>query len=314
MKNVSKEIDYDSLQVDKENDSVLYNDEFHKYWRREDKQTCISCTTLIHNYTQPFDSAFWSKYKALEALLSKEEFGNYRTDLNSSKRWKEEYLTGAIERFNISLETFNNKVDEILAEWDKKNKDACERGTAIHKFHELQALGGNVEPLSYLKLGGKFGTRTDNKIVEGKEVYPELLLSYMSPDGKIKLAGQADLVIVDGWDVYMLDFKTNKEIKMKSFFDRRTGKSVKMLMPLNNIDDTNFWHYTLQLSLYCYMIQQIDPRFNIKGLTLIHIDHNNNTTFLECEYLKSDIENMLEHYKKQVKNDARKQANKALKF
>ena len=26
--------------------------------------------------------------------------------------------------------------------------------------------------------------------------------------------------------------------------------------PLNNIQDTNFWHYTLQLSTYAWMIQK----------------------------------------------------------
>ena len=46
------------------------------------------------------------------------------------------------------------------------------------------------------------------------------------------------------------------------------------------------------------MLQQINPEFNIKRLFLIHIDHNDKITEIECQYLKHDVERMLDHYKK----------------
>lgn len=298
------------MKIDKEDCTVAYNDELHKYWTKDGNLSCISVTTLIHRFAQPFDSEFWSKYKALEALIPKDVFAPIKKVLNSTKVFNIEILN----TLNVDKEVFDSKVAEILKEWEKKNKDACERGTALHKFHELQALGGNVESLQYLKLGGKFSTKTDNNIVPGKGVYPELLLSRISDDKKLRLAGQADLIIVDDYDVYILDFKTNRSLDKKSYFDNKTKKATTMLYPLTNIQDSNFWHYTLQLSTYAWMIQKINPLFNIKGLTLIHLDHNGGTTFHECEYLKSDVERMLSFYKKQTEYEEFKRSFEKVKF
>ena len=299
-----------NLAIDKEDAQVAYNDDLHKYWTKDEKLNCISVTTLIHKFVQPFDSEFWSRYKALEALVPKEEFAPIKKVLNATKKFDYTF----VQKSKVSQEDFENKRQEILKEWEKKNKDACERGTALHKFHELQALGGNVESLKHLKLGGKFETRTDNNITPGKGVYPELLLSRISEDKKLRLAGQADLIIVDGNEVWVLDFKTNKSLDKKSYFNQKTRQASTMLYPLTNIQDSNFWHYTLQLSTYAWMIQKINPDFVIKGLVLIHIDHSGETTFHECEYRKSDVERMLAFYKKQVEYDDFKKSFEKVKF
>ena len=56
-----------------------------------------------------------------------------------------------------------------------------------------------------------------------------------------------------------------------------------MLYPLNNLDDSNFWHYTLQLATYAWMLQKINPDFIIKDLILYHFDHKGNETLYHCE-------------------------------
>lgn len=67
--------------------------------------------------------------------------------------------------------------------------------------------------------------------------------------------------------------------------------------------DTNFWHYSLQLSTYAYLLQQINPEFNIRGLKLVHIDHDNIQHEYDVEYLKDDVERMLKHFKKKLKTE-----------
>ena len=57
------------LKVDKENDEVFFNDEKHEYRNKKDGSKYISVTTLIHEYQTPFDSNFWSSYKACESLM-----------------------------------------------------------------------------------------------------------------------------------------------------------------------------------------------------------------------------------------------------
>jgi hypothetical protein len=60
--------------VDKENDSVFFNDLEHLYLDKTSGEPYISVTTLIHHYSNPFNSAFFSKYKALEALADPDHF------------------------------------------------------------------------------------------------------------------------------------------------------------------------------------------------------------------------------------------------
>ena len=73
-----------------------------------------------------------------------------------------------------------------------------------------------------------------------------------------------------------------------------------MKYPLNNVEDCNFWHYTLQLSTYAWMIQKSNPNFEIEDLIIVHYDHNNNQTIYHLEYLKDEVEKMLRHYKKEI--------------
>lgn len=304
------DVTFRNLKVDKENGIVQYNDELHKYWVKETDSQCISVTTLIHKFTT-FDEAFWSAYKTLESLISEEDFKAIKSDLTLTKKFSDSYL----EKFEIDKEVFEGHRKTLLVEWARKREESCVRGSAIHLEQELRHLDGNTKELQKLGLGGKFETNTTNELVLGaKGVYPELLLSRVSEDGVLKIAGQADLVIIDNNDVYVLDYKTNKKIDKNAFFDSRTKKKSMMKYPLNNIQDTNFWHYSLQLSTYAWMIEKYNPAFNIKSLILIHYDHDGGVTEYECEYLKKDVERMLRFYKKQIIDDEFKRSREKIIF
>lgn len=304
-----------ALTIDKENTEVCYNDELHKYWRKDGGGQCISVTTLIHLFTT-FDEPFWARYKALQRLATEDVFDGPLISKTSKtiKRGPPSEAKSALldskifdhkwsEFFGFSESEVEEVAEEILAEWAEKREESCIRGSAYHKARELEHLNGNSKELKELNLSGSFSPKIDNIIEPGQFVYPELLLSRVSPDGKLRIAGQADLVIVDGWDVYILDYKTSKTIEKNAYYDRIKKKSSNMLYPLNGLPDTNFWHYSLQLSTYAWMIQKVDPRFNIKKLTLIHYDHDSNTTLYECDYLKREVEAMLSFYKKKIEND-----------
>jgi len=196
------EIDYDQLTVDKENDIVRYNDKLHKYWVKGTNQTCISVTTLIHKFTV-FDEDFWSSYKAFEAILGENNFKEFKPTLLEVKKFSPRFL----ELASVPKDAFDKEKQRLLDEWEEKREASCIRGTAIHREHELAHLSGQTKELKYLGLGGNFTSVLTNKIEPGQGVYPELLLSRISDDGKLRIAGQADLVIVDGFDVYILDYK-----------------------------------------------------------------------------------------------------------
>lgn len=166
-----------------------------------------------------------------------------------------------MDLYDISNEEFNKVQEGILEEWDKANKESCERGTKIHAELENQYYNKSKDiSLKKFGLGGKFECKqgyTDLDLENG--VYPEYLIYYQSEDGVLKVAGQIDLLIKNGNDIYIVDYKTNKKIDQKSGFDTTTKRNATMLYPLNNLMDCNYMHYTMQLSTYAYMLQQLNP-------------------------------------------------------
>ena len=287
------------MQIDKRNGNVCFNDENHKYFDVNDEsKQYISVTTLIDRYGQEFNKDFWSAYKALEKLLSKDAWQLEKKSLLASKKFNKELLS----TYNISENDFNKAQQDILDEWDKNNREACERGTKIHSELEnnFYKAGKNIT-LQKFGIGGKFECRKDYTDLDLEHgVYPEYLIYRESEDGILKIAGQVDLIIKNGNDIIIVDHKTNKKIDLKSGFNTQTKSTAKMKYPLNNLDDCNFWHYTMQLSTYAWMLQKINPNFVIKDLILNHYDHNGNNTLYHCEYLKHDVEKMLYHYKKSL--------------
>lgn len=214
-----------------------------------------------------------------------------------TRLWKDSYL----EDYDIDPVVFENKVAEIREGYKKKRDEACTRGTAIHaRFEDMYSKPGDVEVNKY-GLGGKFKTNAGNyKLNCDRGVFPEFLISYKFDD-YLMISGQLDLLIVDNQDITIVDYKTNAKIDKKSYFDNKTKQSQKMKFPLNNIDDSNYWHYCLQLSTYAYLLQKINPKFKIKNLIIHHIDHDGNETEYNCPYLKDEVERALLHYRKKNK-------------
>lgn len=292
---------FEGYKVDKENENTIYSDEQHVYIDKASKQKCISVTTLIGKYENEFDEDFWSSYKTLEEMMDGDVWSIVREALLNKKVFN----TKLLDKYNINKDSFNKRKSEIIESYRINRETSCARGTAIHAMFE-NAMYGNkhfdFNKYGYDELSGEYTCTKDYyKLDVERGVFPEFLISLTSRDNILRVAGQVDLIIKDGNDIYIIDYKSNKKIKKTSYYDKGKKSNIMMKYPLNHIQDCNFNHYQLQLSLYAYLIQQIYPEYNIKGLKLIHIDHDNNQTEIECEYLKEDVERMLKHFKKQLK-------------
>lgn len=299
--------------ITKQNGNIAFVEETHKYFDVTNPDAVFtSVTTMIHSYTQPFDKDFWSAYKALEKLLPKDVWNIEKKSLLSTKKFDKVLL----ELHNIDENTFNREQQGILDEWDEENRKSCERGTKIHADLENSFYEKKKDiDISKFEIGGKFTCdkgRTALDLENG--IYPEYLISRVSEDGKLRIAGQIDLLVKKGNKLTIGDFKTNKKIEMKSFFNQRTKQSVKMKFPLNNLDDTNYWHYCLQLSTYAWMLQKYNPEFEIDDLVMIHFDHNDNMTVYHLPYLKAEVIKMLNHYKKESALKASREKRKPIEY
>ena len=180
-------------QIDKKNDKVGFDDATHTYFDLEDGSKYISVTTLIHNYTQPYDSDFWSSYKACEFLLG-DGFYDLKKKLLSNKVWKNSYL----EEYCIDKKQFTSKKEEILESYKIKNQEACDRGTKIHEKLENLFYVKDEKHIRKYAGGGNFTVKQgDYRLDVDRVIYPEFLISYEF-DEYLKLSGQLDfLQIVD---------------------------------------------------------------------------------------------------------------------
>ncbi len=160
---------------------------------------------------------------------------------------------------------------EIQAHWTSETDRAITAGSWYHDQREsdlmsidtLQRQGINI-PIIKPIWEGTVKRAPVQRLTEG--IYPEHFV-YLKSAG---VCGQSDRVEVIKDTVDIIDYKTNKEIKLTSFVNWE-GKSVKMSGPCSHLDDCNFNHYALQLSIYMYIILKHNPRHKPGKLMLHHV-------------------------------------------
>ena len=294
------------MEYDKINGNVGFLEGPHKYVNlKDDSITYTSVTTMIEKYGKPFDKEWTSRYKAIERLVPSDVWKKEKGGLWKSKKIPKDFL----DVYNITEEQLNKVQQDILDEWQEINKKSCERGTKIHSQLENQfyKAGSNIT-LKKFGIGGKFECKKDYSDLDLEYgLYPEYLIYYDNPKIDLHIAGQIDLIVKNGNDIWIIDHKSNKKIDLKGFYNPSIRTTDKMLYPLTHLDECNFNHYQLQLSTYAWMLQKLRPEFVIKGLMLNHYDHDGNNTIYPCSYLKDDVEKMLKHFAKQQKLEKWKQ-------
>ena len=301
------------MEYDKINKNVWFREKDHKYGNIKDPSIqYTSVTTLIGKYEPEFDKDFVSKYKAIERILSPSDWKKEKGGLWKSHKIPSDFL----EVYNISESEFNKVQQDILDEWEKINKESCERGTKIHSKLEnsFYDAGSNIT-LKKFGIGGKFECKKNyNELDLEYGVYPEYLIYYDNPKLDLHIAGQIDLLVKNGNEIHIIDHKTNKKIDLKGFYNSSSRTTEKLKYPLTSLDNCNFNVYQLQLSTYAWMLQKINPEFVIKSLTLNHYDHNGNNTLYPCSYLKDEVEKMLKHFAKQNKLENQKKKYERIQY
>jgi ATP-dependent exoDNAse (exonuclease V) beta subunit len=220
--------------------SIVFNAEEHSYKSIDGAEgiNWTSVTTLISSLKKPFDA------KAVAARVSK----------NKRSKW-----------FGIEAKT----IEQI---WQNESDRAIGLGTFYHNQREsdlcslasIEREGVTVPVIS--PSGEHNGIRYAPLQKLDPGVYPEHMV-YLKSTG---ICGQSDLVEVVNGKVNIIDYKTNKEIKTEAFTNWE-GISEKMLDPISHLDDCNFNHYALQLSIYMYIILKHNPKLKPGRIFIHHI-------------------------------------------
>lgn len=150
----------------------------------------------------------------------------------------------------------NRTQEDVKKEWKEINEEACERGNTVHNFAE-DYLNGKIEKLS------------EPQQIAALEWINNLPPHYIFVCAELRmylielgLAGTADLIYVNAKNgrIIIADWKTNKDIDKR--FANQTLKT-----PFDDIADSPFGHYKLQLSMYQLFLEakgfKVDDRILI---------------------------------------------------
>ena len=220
---------------------VTFDKDLHRYKNAETGEVYISVSQLISRYREPFKRDFLAEKVAKREKKTKQE---------------------------------------ILDQWDKNNKDACDKGQRIHSIIE-----------KYLKEGVVDDADLINKFVDifNRSDYRDIKCEHILYNHNHKLAGTSDCVCdVDELHFDIIDFKTNKKFN----FQNNYGEYLKA--PLNNLQHCQYNEYSIQLSLYAFLYSSETGK-RLRKIEIFYYD-NNSFTKIPVPYLYWDIQVLLKHY------------------
>lgn len=187
--------------------------------------------------------------------------------------------------------------EEIMREWSENGKQASSAGTAMHLAIEqfLHGAEEEIDPAIYETKEWKYFMKFWKDCGGDLEPYRsewEVFTDSLTPiqgERKIKLCGSIDMVFRRRSDnkFVIYDWKRSKEIKSENPF----GSG---LPPMEHLPDTNYWHYTLQLNVYKWMLEKYYG-VEIADLYLV-ILHPDNPSYrrMRLNILTDEVDDMME--------------------
>ncbi len=218
--------------------AVIFKPENHSYESLDPNERIkwLGVTSFVGKFKQPFDPVAQS----------------IKSSQNTKSKW-----------YGIDPLT-------IQAIWEGEGDRAISHGSKYHDQRESDILSHDTiqrsgRPIPIVRPIFNAGIKQApiQKLAEG--IYPEHFV-YLKSAG---LCGQSDRVEVVQNTVDVIDYKTNKEIKKTGY--RSWDGVQKMTGPVSHLDDCNFNHYSLQLSIYLYIILKHNPTYKPGKLMLHHI-------------------------------------------
>ena len=174
--------------------------------------------------------------------------------------------------------------EEVLEMWDKKGRESREQGTEMHKKIEAYYLGKSVS---------KDETFDLFKIFANKITLRPYRTEWAVYDWEQKIAGTIDFVDYQNGEYIIYDWKRSDKLIAKNGLPIKNSLyGEKALPPIDNLDDSPYYHYALQLSLYKYILEK-NYGITVSKLRLgIFHPSYNKPYVLEMPYLKNEIDTL----------------------
>lgn len=236
--------------------NITFYEPTHTYTIKGSSEGIISGTGFLHQFFGHFDA---------KATIKK---------MMSSPKWP-------------SSPYYGMKADEIEKMWSDKGKDASTAGTAMHLAIEQFLNGAEDIIVDSVKQTPEWNYFMNFWRDCGDDLEPYRTEWEVWSEDHL-LCGSIDMVFRRKSDGKFLiyDWKRSREIKTSNQWQ-------KGLPPLEHLDDCNYWHYTLQLNVYRWILENL---YNMEiadmYLVICHPD-NKNYRRMRLNRLDDEVEAML---------------------
>ena len=173
---------------------------------------------------------------------------------------------------------FGETPESIMQQWQV----AREYGTEVHLEIENWIKEG-IEPKDLKSIAAK--KWIDAYISKPNiDTFSEVIVY----SKELAIAGTIDVLMMNkkSGEYVLIDWKTSKKIETSAF-----GGKVGIKPATNTIPDCNFYHYSLQLSLYRYLLEEYYG-LSIKSQFIAHLKEDY-ARGIEVPYMKNEILKML---------------------
>ena len=310
---------------------LSFEPEAHVY-KDETGLVYTSVTTVIGKYKKPFNNRYWSMYTALKnsGMHVRPDEREKSIVINGKYRSLDSLYSNPINTHEVKklLGTWVDMTEAACARGNEIH-DYLEDSINISKGDDGSS-NDLIQPNLVCSLGNaglSVELRTkhdldDTNIIERFPAIYHRLLGYINKGCTIfaekkiytvqyGIAGMIDVLIVKGKQFAILDWKTNKDQMMfrsgyfkKVFQNNRWVKGdeyilrdKRLLAPLDNVEDCKGMVYSLQLSLYAYIMELWGYKLVEGGLEIFHLRPGLEPKLIPIKYMKQEVHLLLEHHK-----------------
>lgn len=289
-------------------DNILFTPQYHKYQLLSKPNIPIkSVTSLIHSMFKPFNAGvIIQKMRQNSQKFSESKYSSM-TDEEIKNQWSSEAKVASTKgtETHKQIEDYYDLFFTKILECREMRRKLLDDGMVLLSHPEItkKDIDRHLAVLSELDESTLL-IETKNDSVEFKQFLSftnsiKLKLVPYRTEWSIyiedlNLAGQLDILYrIKGTDTFALyDWKRSKEIKMENTFEKGLGC-------LSHLDNCNFIHYSLQLNIYKYILENYytfddNKKFKIveMKLVILHPDQEEYKIF-EVASMTEEVKNLL---------------------
>lgn len=182
--------------------------------------------------------------------------------------------------------------EEIKAMWAQNGLEASTAGTKTHLHIEYfyNNMTVNDDSIEYVFF--------QNFVKDHPHLEP-YRTEWCVYDEDLKIAGSIDMVFKDitNGEYYIYDWKRTKKIDYEGF----GGKKAKTHC-IRHVDDSNFWHYSLQLNVYRKILASLYGINTTKlCLVVLHPDNcSKNYEIVDLPFMDEEVTSLWKYRKTQL--------------